>query len=283
MSFVNAALRSIFDLLLYPFRGLPPLAGLVVVSLVAAIGMLLVFKATSNQEALAGVKRQIHAGLFEIRLFNDDLATILRAQGEILRHNLTYLRLSLVPMVWMIVPLFFVIAQLQFQYGYEGLRAGSTTLLTVELAEDTGDGNVSAPRFAGKPAVRLEAPDGLRVDAPPVWVPSLRQMTWRIAAIDPGTYEVKVQIGESTATKTVIVASEVVRRSPIRLDSGLINQLIYPAEPPLPDQSPFRSIAITYPDRNIKIFSLALHWLIVFFVLSIAFSFMLRGRFDVTI
>ena len=283
MSFINAALRPIFDLLLYPFRGLPPLVGLVVVSLVAAIGMLLVFKATSNQEALAGVKRQIHAGLFEIRLFNDDLATILRAQGEILRHNLTYLRLSLMPMVWMIVPFVFVIAQLQFHYGYEGLRPGSTTLLTVELAESIGDGVAPAFRFAGKPAIRLEAPDGLRVDSAPVWVPSLRQMTWRIAAIDPGTFEVKVQIGESTATKSIVVTSEVVRRSPIRLDSDLINQLIYPAEPPLPDQSAFRSIAITYPDRSIKIFSLGMHWLIVFFVLSIAFSFMLRGRFDVTI
>ena len=283
MSFVNAALRPIFDLLLYPFRGLPPLVGLVVVSLVAAIGLLLVFKATSNQKALAATKRQIHAGLFEIRLFSDDLGAILRAQGDILRHNLTYLRLSLVPMVWMIIPLFFVIAQLQFHYGYEGLRPGSTTLLTVRLVESApGDGSAVASRQE-KPALRLETPAGLRVDSPSVWVPTLREMTWRIAAIDPGAYEVEVHLGDRSATKSVVVASDLVRRSPIRVDSGLVSQLIYPAEPPLPGDSPFHSISLTYPDRSIALFNLGLHWLIVFFVLSIVFAFMLRGRFDVTI
>lgn len=274
MLFINAALRALFDLLLYPFRDFPPLVGLVIVSLVAAIGMLLVFKATSNQVALASTKRQIHAGLFEIRLFSDDLASILRAQGSILRHNLTYLRLSLVPMVWMIIPLFFVIAQLQFHYGYEGLRPGSTTLLTVEMAEGVRE---------TKPDIRLEMPAGLRIDAGPVWVPTRNEMTWRIAVVETGDYEVKLQSGPDIQTKSVIVASDLRRRSPIRVDSGIVNQLIYPAEAPLPESSALRSISISYPERTIDIFNIGLHWLIVFFVLSIVFAFMLRGRFDVTI
>ena len=53
--------------------------------------MLLVFKKTSNQAKLEAVKRQIHACLFEIRMFSDDLPAILRAQREILRHNLRYI------------------------------------------------------------------------------------------------------------------------------------------------------------------------------------------------
>jgi hypothetical protein len=99
MSYLNAALRLVFDLLLAPFAGGPPLLSLSLVALLVSILMLVVFKKTSNQEALAVVKRKIHAGIFEIRLFNDDLRAILRAQNEILRHNLTYLRLSLWPMV----------------------------------------------------------------------------------------------------------------------------------------------------------------------------------------
>jgi len=105
VNFVNGALRPLFDALLLPFRSLPPIVGLLVVSLVAAIGMLLVYKRTSNQDRLEAVKRQIHACLFEIRLFKDDVPAILRAQTEILRHNAKYLALSLVPMLWMIVPL----------------------------------------------------------------------------------------------------------------------------------------------------------------------------------
>ena len=115
MNFIHAPLRALFDLLLYPFRSLPAIVGLTVVSLLVSIAMLLIFKRTSNQERLDSVKRQIHAGLFEIRLFNDDIRAIFRAQFEVLRHNLNYLRLSLVPMLWMVVPLFLVVAQLQFQ------------------------------------------------------------------------------------------------------------------------------------------------------------------------
>jgi uncharacterized membrane protein (DUF106 family) len=131
MSVLNALLRAVFDAVLYPFRGMHPLVGLILVSLPISIGMLLVFKATSNQDRLSAVKRLIHACLFEIRLFNDDLLAILRAQVEILRHNFTYLRLSLVPMVWLILPLTFVIAQLQFHYGYQGLTPGRPVLLEV--------------------------------------------------------------------------------------------------------------------------------------------------------
>ena len=121
MSLLNSVLDSVFDVLLRPLASLPALASLALVSLVTAIVMLLVVRGTSNQRALDDVKRQIHAALFEIRLFNDDLRAIFRAQGDMLRHNATYLRLSLVPMLWMIVPLALVMAQLQFHYGYQGL------------------------------------------------------------------------------------------------------------------------------------------------------------------
>ena len=130
---INSALGSVFDLLLRPLAPLPPLASLALVSLVTAVIMLLVVRRTSNQRALDQVKRQIHAALFEIRLFNDDLSAIFRAQGDMLRHNLTYLRLSLAPMVWMFVPFVLVIAQLQFQYGYDGLEIGHPVLVTAHV------------------------------------------------------------------------------------------------------------------------------------------------------
>src|SRR4030095_3656765 len=102
MGLIVGALRVLFDGILLPFREMPALVGLAVVSLITAIGMLFVFKATSNQKKIGEVKRHIYAGLFEIRLFNDDARAILRAQAEILKNNLAYVGLSLVPMLWMI-------------------------------------------------------------------------------------------------------------------------------------------------------------------------------------
>ena len=87
---VNAMLDRLFDLLLRPLRPLPVIVSLAVVSLVTAIAILLVVRATSNQGALAAVKRQMYADLLEMRLFNDDLRGMWRAQWSMLRHNGRY-------------------------------------------------------------------------------------------------------------------------------------------------------------------------------------------------
>ena len=79
------------------------------------------------------------------------------------------------------------------------------------------------------------------------------------------------------------VTPDLVRLSPIRVDPGFLSQLIYPAEPALPADSPIRAIHLHYPDREISVLGLGMHWLIPFFVLSIAFAFALRGWFKVTI
>lgn len=275
MSFINALLRALVDGLLYPFRGLPPIVGLTVVSLLTSILLLIVFKKTSNQKALEAVKRKIHAGLFEIRLFNDDFRSIFRAQLDILRHNLTYLRYSTVPMIWTLPPLVLLIAQLQFHYGYESLQPGHPALVKATLRSSEG---------SAKPALRLEAAAGLEVKEPAVWVPSLREMAWRIEPVAAGDYELKIVNGSETVTKTVRVmdgSDLVVRRSPLKV-RGFLDELLYPAEPPLPS-SGFESIAVTYPEAKVDVFGFEMHWMIAYFVLSIAFAFLLRGTFKVTI
>ena len=104
MSILNQILRLVFDAILYPFRTLPPSVGLAVISAVVGVVMLLIFKHTSNQDALAAVKAKIHAGLFEIRLYNDDIRAILRAVGDIFRYNFFYIGHAVKPMLWMLPP-----------------------------------------------------------------------------------------------------------------------------------------------------------------------------------
>lgn len=271
---LNNALGSLFDTLLAPLAHLPPLASLAIVSLITAVVMLLVVRRTSNQKALEQVKRRMHAALFEIRLFNDDLRAIFRAQAEMLRHNLTYLRLSLAPMLWMIVPFVFLIAQLQFQYGYDGLETGRPVLLTAHLR--TGD-------LPSAESAVLETPDGIRADTSAVWFPGAQDLMWRLTPLAAGDYELRLRVGGQTLTKTLHVSSRVARRSPSRLEPGLVNTILYPAEPPLPADAAVTTISVAYPERNIDVFGWGIDWMVVFFVLSILFAFALRKPFGVTL
>jgi uncharacterized membrane protein (DUF106 family) len=285
VSAVNAVLRAVFDAALLPFRSLPPIVGLLVVSLVVAVGMLLVFKVTSNQRKLEAVKRQIHACLFEIRLFRDDVWAILRAQSEILRHNVRYLGLSLVPMLVMLAPLVLVIAQLQFHYGYRGLRPGEEFLVKVHLKDGWEASSPAAPSQGAlpRPASTLEAPRGLTVATPAVWIPSERELAWRLRADQWGDYALKLRLGDQEYSKTAQVANGVRRRSPLRVEPTLLNELLYPAEDPLPRESPIVSISVSYPEESVSLLGWHMPWLAAFLVLSIAFAFALRGWLGVTL
>jgi hypothetical protein len=59
--------------------------------------------------------------------------------------------------------------------------------------------------------------------------------------------------------------------------------LLNPGEMPIAKDSSVKQIKIDYPSRSIEIFGWNLHWLIVFFVLSIVFGFAFKGLFKVEV
>lgn len=278
MTWINSILRTVFDAVLSPFSAMPEIVGIALVALVCSIGMLWIFKRTSNQEALAAVKSRIHAGLFEIRLFNDDLPAIFRAQTQILKANAKYLWHSLPPLIWIIVPFFFVVAQLQFHYGFKGLAPGDTALVTVRLSEDA-----EALTGEGKPKAALELPEGLVAEAGPVWAPALRQMTWRIGAKAPGDYRALVTFAGDEIQKSIVVTDQVTRLSPNRVAKGFLAELIYPAEAPFETNQGIASVDVSYADREVNFFGWRTHWIVAFFILTIVFAFVLRTPMGVTI
>ncbi len=135
MTALNAILGAVIDWLQLPFRGLPPIVGVIVWSIPVSVFALWVFGKTSNQAKITAVKAKITASLFEIRLFNDDLRAIARAQWEIMGHVLRYQGLALVPMVFILPPLVLLMVQLHMFYGFRGFSPGETALLRVEMAD----------------------------------------------------------------------------------------------------------------------------------------------------
>ncbi len=275
MSFVNSIMGLLFDLMLAPFTPMPPLVGIAVFSLLASVGMLYSFKWTSNQEKLGQIKHKIHAALFEIRLFNDDMPVILKAQGAILRHNFHYLALCLVPMTFILPPFVLLMAQMESYYGWEGLEPGHSAVLTVTLDENAR---------GARPKIILEAPAGVRVETPGVWAPAMGEISWRIRAVSEGDHELAVLFDGQRQIKTIPVGSAQRRRSPVRPGGGIWDQLLYAAETPLPEDSPILEISLTLAGAEVSLFGLMhQHWIIVFFLLTFIFAFALRKPLRVII
>jgi hypothetical protein len=274
---VNGALTAAFDAALGPLMGWPPVASLLVVSLVTAVVMLLVVARTSNQKGLATTKRGIHAALFEIRLFGDDPVNVLRALGEVVMCNAHYLRLSLVPLLWMAIPLVLVVAQLQGFYGYEGLTPGVPAIVKVELRQTASSADVSAD------ALVMDAPDGIRIDTAAVRLLGSNEVLWRIVPNAEGTYALTIRDGDRAVTKSLQVSASRARRSPRRLQAGLAGQVLYPSEPLVPEESRIAAITVMYPEPGLEVLGWRAHWMIVYGLLSMACALILARRFGVTI
>jgi len=273
MTFLNDLLRPVFDWLQYPLRGLPPFVGVLIWSIPVGVFALWVFGKTSNQDRIAEVKRRIHAGLFEIRLFNDDLRAILRAQWEIFGHVLHYQALALKPMLFILPPLVLVMVQLHMFYGFRGLQPGESALLTVELGRGTIEEGT-------RPEAVIELPDGLRAETPAVWVPSLSQLNWRIGVEDWGDYELILAIDGARYSKRLVATDEVDRLAPERPPKTFFGQLEWPSEPPLDREGAVTKISIAYPDGTISFlgrhFEWRFAWMVIFFVLTMVVALVLR-------
>ena len=291
---LNTAVRSAVSLILLPFSSLPPIIGLTFVSGLTAVLMLIAYKKTSNQEAIAETKRSIVAGLFEMRLFNDDLRALFGAQFGLLRTNLTYMRLNLAPLGWMLVPLIFLVVQLQAHYGYKGLEIDEPTVLTVRLSEEYAAAwmpetdrrrHLESPTdaTAKKPPIILRAPDGIRIDSPPVWASSRQEVSWRVVPLQDGEFVLSVEVDGVIYEKHASTGDAVHARSPFRVSPSLIDQLAWPIEPALPFEAPLVRMSLGYTEATVSLFGWHTHWLITFFIFSIGLAFALKGRFGVTI
>jgi len=271
----NSAFGKIFDALFLPFRSMSPWVGMILISFLTGLLMLFVFKWTSNQKGIQKVKNRIKAHLLELRLFKDSLSQSLRSQGNILRCNLKYISYSAKPMLVMIIPLVLILIQLNFWFGYESLNPNQSTILKIKLTEDQ---NPLEAQIAVQPS------SGLVMETPPLRIEESHEINWRFSATQEGIQQFTVTINGETVTKKVSVAQKPLSKiSPLKTNKKFLDQVMYPTESPIKGNLPVEAIEIQYPTKSMSLFGWKLHWLIVYFALSIIFGFVFKGIFKVQI
>lgn len=268
---LNAGVGALVDLLLLPFRGISPVWALVWISAVAGILLVWFFGKVSDQEAIGRIRRTIRGNLLAVRIYRHEIRTVLGLEGEILRDTLHYARQSVRPVLWLAVPVLLILAQLHPNFSERPFRPGEAILVQSFVEpEDSVD------------AFQLKVPDGLRLEAGPVRIPSRGEVTWRVRAERPGRYRVEIEDGESTTAKQIVVDSGWNRVAGVRSQS-LVSSLFYPGEEPIPSSSPVHAIRVDYPVLDLSFLGLHPHWLLVFFLLSLVVGFSLKGVLGVEI
>jgi len=277
MEFLNAILRAVFDAIQNPLASVPAWVGILLWSIPVTVFALWIFKITSNQDRITAVKAKIYACLFEIRLFNDDIRAIFRAQWEILGHVLHYQMLALKPMIWIFPPLILIMIQLHAFYGFRGLEPGESAIVTATMkAEDTS-----------RPDVELQVPEGISLETPGVWAPDLHQMAWRIKAERAGSFQLSLEHLGTSQSKGLHVTQSAVRLSPERPSRAFFAQLEWPSEKPLPAGSSLDTITLSYPEARLGFLGFEMEsqwaWMILFFVLTMIIGMVIKSPMGVEI
>lgn len=272
MASVNTTMTRAFDLIFAPSASSPWL-GMVLISVLTGVVLLVVFRYTSNQRGIRAAKDSIIASLLEVLLYRDELRVVLRAQARLFKDNLRYLGYALVPLCFMIVPVAFLLVQTDLRYGHRPLHPGEQAIVAVHLPS----GEAQFDR------VTLSAPAGIAVETPPLRIPALAEVDWRVRAVEPGVYHLRFTVGEKKFAKRVIVGDYGVPVSPKRVDGGIWAQFSTPGEPPLPPDVPVSSVEVSYPTGSLRLFRWNLHWIWPWLILSMAFGYALKGPLRVQV
>src|SRR5215467_8226436 len=158
-----------------------PAALVILISIVIGLLMVVLFRYTSNQKAIRIAKDQLKAHLLAVRLYQDQLPVVLASYGRILRGTGRYLRLAFTPLLIVIVPLTFLIVQLDRYFGWTPLAPGQSFLVTAR-----------ANTAENLDTLALQLPEELKTTAPPVHIPADKQVVWRVEAAKNGAYDLKI-------------------------------------------------------------------------------------------
>jgi hypothetical protein len=249
-----------------------PLAIVIAVSLVVGLLMVVLFGYTSDQKAIGIAKDQLKAHLLAVRLYRDQIPVVMGSYGKILRGTGRYLKLAFKPLLYVIIPITLLMVQIDRYLGATPIPPKVPFLLTVHT---TGGDALND--------VTVELPAEITMTAPPVHVPALNEIVWRLIGSKEGKYEVKIAAAGQSVAKAVCVGSGLPRISTIRLRGHFWERMFSSAEAALPENSPIESISINYADRNIEIAGYGMNWIWLFFILSMVAGFVFKELLGIEI
>ena len=263
LAWVSPLCRSAGDLTYAVFDPLPPLVGLVVLSAVAGAILLIAFRYLSHQRAIGRIRDEITAHLLAMKLYRDQLRTMMRSQVRVLWAIVRLQGYVLVPLLILCVPFLLVVGQMAGRYQWAPLPVDEPFLLEVQYSRD-------APN---PPSVVLERDEAFDVEVDGIVGDG--KVLYRLRPRMEGRRTLRFQIGGTVVEKEAMVGGGAGAVSPVRPDRHWTSQLLYPLEPPIPRGVPAAAIRIDCPPRASRLYG-SDWWMLTFFVVSMAVALALK-------
>jgi uncharacterized membrane protein (DUF106 family) len=271
VSFLNVISNFIGQILSVPITRLSGWQSNTIISSVMGVVFLMIYKYTSNQNAIGKVKDNIKAQMLAMKLFKDSVAVTLQAQRRVFKSAFLLLYYSIRPMAVMIVPVLLILAQMALWYQAQPLTVGQESIITMELNDREG---------FSLSDVSIQTGDACAVVTGPVKVLSQGRVYWKIKTAKSGLHKITFTAGAERVEKELAVGQGFMRVSVNRPGQNWGQILFNPWEKPFTKDSIVKSVSIEYPQR-LSWTSGTNWWVVYFFVCSMIAAFILKPFLNV--
>lgn len=274
MDRLNNTLNTGFRWLISPSWLHRPWPALLLVSFLASLLVLAVFRVASDQRSIRRRKDRMLARLLELLLFRHDPLVSLGSLGRVLAANGAYLALTVKPLVVSLPLIVVIMAQVSLWFGARPLRPGQSILVTARLP-------ASLPVM--EQSLTLNCSTNLALAASPVRVPSENAAYWQVTASRAGPGSIGVSVNGQVSRKSVSVGEGLAPVPVVRRQGHLWNQWMNPGEAPLPAGNSVREISLDYPEGVLRLARKPVNETAAFLVLTLAFAWAMKKPFGVVV
>ncbi len=267
---INYALTRGCGLLLWPFQKLPPFWGILFLSLLTSLFVLAVYRAVSNPAQVKRTKNLIKAHILAIRLYRDSWRVIVVSFFKSLYYTGKYFALNLRPLLLALPLLFLLFVQMDIRYGMRPFRVGEDIVVKAGFGRDLGALNIE-----------LQPDRHFQARMAPVFINALREVNWKLRAVENGTTAVSVTVNGATVRKNLLIGSGLPALSNQKMATSAWAHFIYPVEKLLAPSEALETISLRYPPRRIGFLGLHGHWLYFYLILTTIIALALKKRFGV--
>lgn len=270
---LNIPINILGQFFLAPVSFMPGWLSNTIVSAIAGVVLLIIFKYTSNQAAIGKARDAIKANMIALKLFKDSVPVILHAQGQVFKGAMLLLFYAIVPMLVMIIPVSLLLGQLGLWYQSRPLLANEEAVITMKLNESDS---------FQLPKVSMVSMPEVKVTVGPVRVLSKCEIYWKIRAQENGYHNIVFNVDKQLVNKQIAIGDGFMRVSMKRPGWQWADIFLHPLEKPFGTDEVVQSIDIDYPDRRSKT-SGTDWWIGYFFVASLIFALLFKPFLKVRI
>ncbi len=270
---INGVANALGNFFLSPVAVLPGWLSINIISALLGILLLVIFKYTSNQNAIACIRDDIKANILAIKLYKESSSVAFKSQVRIFIASFKLLFHSIVPMLFMIVPVSLILVQMGSWYQARPVRTGDDPVVVkMKLNNDN----------KAWPDIKLQSQAEILNTIGPVRVLSTKEIYWKIKPIKNGYHSLIFQVGNKQYEKQLAAGDGFMRLSCKKPGQDIADIFLYPLEKHFPSDSAVQSISIGCPTRDSKIYGTD-WWLIYFFIASMIFALLFKPFLKVRI